>query len=108
MLTDQQLTDAAKDKYPDQYLHILECRSGEQWIMPLRGNASLDLTKQTKKWIRQEYCGELFLSGDMQPKLDGDYYAKIITDGRQPDCGIVWDGAGFWLSDEPSLFGRES
>ena len=44
----------------------------------------------------------------MQPKLDGDYYAKIITDGRQPDSGVVWDGAGFWLSDEPSLFGRES
>ncbi|HXJ59198.1 MAG TPA: hypothetical protein VNU68_21265 [Verrucomicrobiae bacterium] len=29
--------------YPDCYLHVEECRSGETWIVPLRGNSKLDL-----------------------------------------------------------------
>ena len=83
--------------YPETYLHVTECRSGQTWIMPLRGNSVLDLTKQVRKWVREEFSGELRLNGDIMPKLDGDYYGKIMTDGRPPDSVVCWEGGGFFL-----------
>lgn len=84
-------------EYPDCYLHVTECRSGETWIMPLRGNAILDLRHQIRRWVKREYAGELALDGELMPKLDGDYYGKIMTDGRAPDSVVCWDGGGFYL-----------
>lgn len=80
--------------YPNCYLHVLECRSGETFITPLRGNASLDITYQVKKWIKKEFGGELFLDGELTPKLEGDYYAKIMTGA------VCWDSGGFYLTNE--------
>jgi len=66
--------------------------------MPLRGNSVLDLKHQIKKWIKQEFYGELKLDGSIMPKLDGDYYGKIMTDNRPPDSVVCWDGGGFYLT----------
>jgi len=85
-------------KFPECYLHVYECRGGESWIVPLRGNVSLDLKKQVKKWIKATFNGELRLSGELMPKLDGDYYARIITDGRPPDSIVCSTGGGFYLT----------
>jgi hypothetical protein len=84
-------------KYPDCYLHVRECRSGEEWIMPLRGNSILNLKKQVKNWIKKEFSGELTLDSEIMPKLEGDYYAKIMTDNRPPDSVVCWQGGGFYL-----------
>jgi hypothetical protein len=84
-------------KIPDCYLHVRECRSGEEWIMPLRGNALLNLKHQIKKWIKQEFGDELRLDGEIMPKLDGDYYGKLMTDSRSPDSMVCWTGGGFYL-----------
>lgn len=84
--------------YPDAYLHVEECRSGEVWIMALRGNSKLDITHQVKKWIKEQFCGELRLDGKLTPKLQGDYYAKIVTDGRPPDSAVCWSSGGFHLT----------
>lgn len=84
-------------KYPDCYLHVTECRSGQTWIVPLRGNSKLDLKYQIKKWIKSEFASELRLDPPLLRRLDGDYYAKIITDGRPPDTAVVWDSGGFYL-----------
>ena len=98
-----QIIDAKEvSQYPETYLHVREERSGQEWIMPLRGNSSLNLRHQIAKWVKSEFCGELFISGKLSPKLAGDYYGKIMTDGRPPDSVVCWDGAGFYLSDEPS------
>ena len=86
------------EKIPDCYLHVRECRSGEEWIIPLRGNSSLDLKYQVKKWIRREFGGEYRLDGKLMPKLEGDYYAQIMTDGRPPESCICWDSGGFYLT----------
>jgi len=86
-------------KYPDCYLHVTECRSGETWVVPMRGNSSLDLKYQVKKWIKSQFCGERFLDGDLMPKLDGEFYAKIMTDGRPPESVVCWDGGGFFIKD---------
>lgn len=83
--------------YPDCYLHIRECRSGQEWIVPIRANAHLSLKKRVKDWCRREFGGELQLDGDFMPKLDGDYYARIMTDGRPPDSVVCWTGGGFYL-----------
>jgi len=85
--------------YPETYLHVLECRSGQEWIVPLRGNDSLNLEHQVKKWIRQEFDGAYRLSGDLMPKLDGDYYAQLKTDGEPPSSCRCWDSGGFYLED---------
>lgn len=83
--------------YPDCYLHIEECRSGETWIMPIHGNAKLDLKLRVKDWIAKQFGSELTLDGGFMPKLSGDYYAKIITDGRPPESAVVWTSGGFYL-----------
>jgi hypothetical protein len=84
-------------EYPDCYLHVQECRSGQEWIMPIRGNAHLDLEKLIRKWAKAEYAGELVLDGKTVPRLDGDYYAKIMTDNRPPTSAVCWTSGGFYL-----------
>jgi hypothetical protein len=86
-------------KYPDCYLHIEEYRSGESFIVPIPATAHLDLERLVKKWVAKQYGGELKVDGKFTPRLQGDYYAKIITDGRSPDCGIVWTSGGFYLTN---------
>jgi len=84
-------------EYPDCYLHVLECRSGQEWIVPILGETTLDLEARVKDWVGSEFQGELKLDPPLMPKLDGDYYAKIMTDGRPPDSCIYWTGRGFYL-----------
>lgn len=100
--------EAKRKKYPDTYLHVRCCRSGEEWIMPLRGNSLLSLERQVKRWIRQEFGGELFLASGIMRRLEGDYYAQIMMDGMSPESGICWESGGFYLSDTPNRFGRHN
>jgi hypothetical protein len=83
--------------YPDCYLHVEECRSGETYIVPITGKMVLDLETRLKAWIKKEFCGELALDGDLTPRLQGDYYAKIMTDGRSPDSVVCWESGGFYM-----------
>ena len=85
------------EKYPDQYLHVTECRSGQTWIRPLRDNARLDLDHWVRTWVKEEFNGELRIDGRLMPRIEGDYYAVIITDGRPPDSVVVWESGGFYL-----------
>ena len=86
-----------KTQYPDCYLHVRECQSGQEWIVPIGDNDSIDLEKQVKAWVKQEYGDELELSPPLMPKLDGDFYGKIMTDGRPPESVVCWTGGGFYL-----------
>jgi hypothetical protein len=86
--------------WPETYLHVTECRSGETWTCPLRGNALLDLKTQVKNWIKQEIdsdCLYAALDGEIMPRVEGDYYARIMTDGREPDSIVCWEGGGFYI-----------
>jgi hypothetical protein len=87
-------------EYPENYLHVTECRSGTTWIMPLRGNASLDLKKQVRTFVRLNWGGELYVLPGFMPRFDGDYYGKIMMDGRHPDSVVCWEGAGFYLTPD--------
>lgn len=91
--------DFEKHVFPETYLHVRHCQTGEEWIRPMRGNSRMDLATQVRKWIKEEFLGELFLVDKIQPKLDGEYYGQIIMDGRGPDSGVCWEGGGFWLTD---------
>ncbi len=84
-------------EYPDTYLHVLECRSGQEWIVPINDDETIDLETNVEKWIENEFCRELELDGDITRRLEGDYYGKIMTDGRSPDSVVCWDGGGFYL-----------
>lgn len=83
--------------YPDCYLHVEECRSGQTYVEPIADNDVLDLETRLEAWVESEFCGELALDGDIMPRLQGDYYAQIMTDGRSPDSGICWQSGGFYL-----------
>ena len=83
--------------YPDTYLHVVECRSGETWIVPIGDNDQINLRDNVAAWVESQFCGELEIDGSMMPKLDGDYYARIMTDGRPPESVVCWDGGGFYL-----------
>ena len=47
------------EQYPDQYLHVEECRSGQTWIVPIADNEPLDIEALIAKWVNQEYVSEL-------------------------------------------------
>lgn len=97
MTTETDSTPQVETTYPDCYLHVEECRSGQTWIVPMRGNASLNLEKQVKKWVRAEFAGECLLDGKLMPLLQGDYYARIMTDSRPPDSCVSWTSGGFYV-----------
>lgn len=82
--------------WPRVYLHVRHISSGEEWVQPLRGNAALNLRLRVRRWLREEFAGELALDGDIMPRLDGEYYAQIMTDGRAPDAGVCWSSGGFY------------
>ncbi len=94
--TDNQ-SNETRATYPDQYLHVEECRSGETWIMPISDRTHLDIKALVKRWIKREYQGELRLDGDLMPRLYGDYYAQIKLDGNPPDSISCWTSGGFYL-----------
>ena len=82
--------------YPETYLHIRHNQSGETWIQEIKPNWLLDIQTRIRHFLKTEFGGELKLDG-IQAHLDGDYTATIYTDGREPDCGICWCYAGFWV-----------
>ena len=91
------MTKTNKPNYPDCYLHVYECQSGESEIVPIRSNEKLDLKKMVKKWIKNHYGAGWKLDGEIMPKLDSEYYARIMTDSRPPDSVVCWTGGGFYV-----------
>jgi len=91
MKTDTEIT------YPETYLHVRHCQSGEEWIIPITGRMNLDLETRVRHWIKREFCGELKLDGKIMSRLEGDYYAQVKTDGSTPDSVMCWDSGGFYL-----------
>ena len=83
-------------KYPDQYMHVRDERSRQEWVVPITNRQHLDLNKRIREWVKAEFNGEWRLDGEPQ-RVSGDYYARIITDGRPPDSVVCWDSGGFYL-----------
>jgi hypothetical protein len=84
-------------KYPDQYLHVEECASGATWIVPLSARRKLDLKKLVKEWIKGHFGGEFVLDGELIPRMNGDFYARIMTDGHPPESVTCWRSGGFYV-----------
>lgn len=80
----------------ETYLYITHCQSGETYVEEIKGNMLLDLKTRVKHWLKKQFSGEIELDGELMPQLDGEYYAAIYTDNRQPDSCIVWQSGGFY------------
>jgi len=91
---------SAAGKPLDCYMVVRECRSGQEWVRPVRKREKVDLEALIRKWAKEEFDGELRLDGKLMPRLEGDYYARIITDGRPPDSVVVWASGGFYLKGD--------
>jgi len=94
-------------EFPRFYLHVGDCKTGQEWIRPLRGSSLMHLETQVRKWAKETFGGELYLDGKIIRKHEGDYYGQLITDSRGPD-GIAWDAGGFWLTAESNALLRGS
>jgi len=87
-----------KREYPETYLHVYENATGEEWIQEIKSNWVLDLRARIQHFLRTEFAGEVKLDGGLDPTCSGgNYTATIYTDHREPDCGVCWDSAGFWV-----------
>jgi hypothetical protein len=81
----------------DCYLIVEHCQSGETYVQEIKPNWVIGLETRIKHWLKTEYCDELALDGELMPSLPGEYYARIMTDNRQPDSVVCWDAAGFYV-----------
>lgn len=95
-----QIIKGHPEKTPDTYLFVREERSGETWTMPLRDNASLDIEKQVRTFVRLEWGGELFVVPPFGKSGLCDYSATIYMDGREPDSATCWASCGFFLTPD--------
>ena len=82
--------------WPECYMHVLHCASGEEYIVPITERQVLDLTVRIKAWLRSEFDGYVKLDGAPIPKIEGEYYAAIYTDHRPHYGSVCWCGAGFY------------
>lgn len=83
--------------FPDCYLHVRDCRSGEEWIRPIRGNTKLDMDRLIKLWVKEWSGGELRMDGKSTCRLEGDFYATIKLNGEPPDSISAFASGGFYL-----------
>lgn len=91
----------ALTEWPDAYLHVRDEQSGDEWVCPIHGNAHLDLETLVKKWVSDEFGGELELDGGFMRGLAGTHYARIMTDNRPPDSIVCWTSGGVFLKQIP-------
>jgi hypothetical protein len=104
----KKLSGSGDFEWPKQYLHVRECRTEEVWVVPLSPRATMDLERQLRKWIKQEWAGEMFLDGKPMPRVEGDYYAQLIIDGQSPDGVSCWESGGFYLTTEACALFRSN
>jgi hypothetical protein len=85
--------------YPNQYLHVLDKRNGTEWIYPIHPKQKLNFEAILKRWVKQEFSGELKINGEIgRPGLDiFEYYAQIKLDAEPPDSVRCWTSGGFDL-----------
>jgi hypothetical protein len=88
------MTQLARCAPYETYLHVHDCKSGEDYFMELKDDDLLDLQIQLIRWVREEFYNELeiIMSG-----MEGDYFACIKTDFNSPDSVISWESGGFYL-----------
>jgi hypothetical protein len=85
-----------KKKYwPDQYLHVVNNRTGDSSVMPIADDEEFHLGNLVDKWIAAEFGGELERDSELMESYIGEYYARIMTDGRPPDSVVCWTSCGF-------------
>lgn len=78
------------------YLHVYDCKSGEEFFKELKDDDILDLESQLVNWVAEHFCGELEIDLPIT-YLEGDFDASIKTDWNSPDSVVVWERAGFYL-----------
>ena len=81
---------------PECYLHVIESRSGDRWIMPIKDDDILDLESLVDSWLSLEYSGELERDGEICDSSGGAYFAEIKTDGNKLDSVVCWESGGFY------------
>ena len=79
------------------YLHVYDCRTGEDYFTEIEDDESLDIEEQVLNWVEARFSGELLMDSSIMHGLEGDFYATIKTDFTSPDSVICWSGGGFYL-----------
>jgi hypothetical protein len=82
-------------RYPTTYLHIGDCKTGEEYVVPIDSDTPLNLVDLIDDWIEYNWQGDRKRFGGVTPRLDGDYYGKIMTERRPPTSCVCYSGGGF-------------
>jgi len=91
------MTQLAKVAPYECYLHVYDCKSGEDYFKEIKDDDVLDLETQLIQWVADYFCGELELDLPIMHGIEGDYFASIKTDFNPPDSVISWESGGFYL-----------
>jgi hypothetical protein len=89
------------EKVPEQYLLVTENGSGDRWVMPLSSRAALDVQRQSIRFVKKNWSGDLMIERPFATgpdKSHAHYYAVIITDGHPIDSVVVWESVGFYVT----------
>jgi hypothetical protein len=78
------------------YLQVEDCKSGEFFFKELKDDDLLSLEDQLSIWIEEDSCGELVIDFPLM-EIQGDFYAQIKTDWREPESPICWESAGLFI-----------
>lgn len=85
------------DKYPNQYLLIKESATETETIYPFRANCILDIQRLVKKWVKEQFCGEMKAVGFGKAGWGGQFIAEIKLNGEPPSSITVWESCSFRL-----------
>ena len=96
-LANFKMTELAKVAPYECYLHVYDCKSGEDYFKEIKDDDVLDLETQLIQWVADYFCGELELDLPIIRGMEGDYFASIKTDFNAPDSVISWESGGFYL-----------
>ena len=84
-------------EWPRQYLHVRDCRTGEEWVKPLTSRALMDLATQARRWVKEWSGGAAHLAGKVMSRVEGEFYAQLVLNGDDPHSGRCWEGGGFFI-----------
>jgi hypothetical protein len=79
------------------YLHVYDCKTGENYFREIKDDDLLDLETQVIHWAKDYFGDEVEVDLPIIHGLEGDYFASIKTDFNSPDSVISWESGGFYL-----------
>lgn len=81
---------------PEHYMRVYHNQSGESWIVPITGRQLIDPDVRFKKWLRDEFGGELKVDGK-RSQFQAEYSVTIHLDYQHYDGVCCWTSGEYYV-----------